>query len=259
MNDNQGNDAAPARVQVQVFETIDAMQQAAARLIAETLQPTTLGETMSLGLSGGSTPRGMHEVLAELPGIDWTRVHVFWGDERTVPPDDPASNYGMARDTLLSNVEIPEANIHRMRGEIDPREAAADYENTLKAVLGGSDLRAPRLDVNVLGIGPDGHTASLFPGTEALNEQQRWAVANWVPEQNTWRITLTYPVLDAAGLTIFLVAGADKADALYRIFSSQVDDKPPAAFVQPTDGEVVFFLDQAAAEGIERARVEAAS
>lgn len=254
MNEERGSN-----VQVQVFETVEAAQEAAARHIADRLQPTGVGQTMSLALSGGSTPRRMHEILADLPGIDWTRVQVFWGDERTVPPDDPASNFGMARDSLLTNVMIPKENIHRIKGELDPADAASHYEGELRAVLGGSALQPPRLDINVLGIGPDGHTASLFPGTDALDERERWVVANWVPQQDTWRVTLTYPVLNAARLTMFLVAGADKADALYRIFSPSVQDKPPAASVQPDDGEVVFYLDQAAAEGIDRAKAELTS
>lgn len=252
-------DKQEVSVQVQVFETVEAMQEAAARHIADTLHPTSLGQTMSLALSGGSTPQRMHEILAELPGIDWTHVHVFWGDERTVPPEDPQSNYGMARESLLTRVEIPESNVHRMHGDAEPQDAASQYEETLRSVLGGSSLRPPELDVNVLGIGPDGHTASLFPGTDALNEQERWVVANWVEEQDTWRLTLTYPVLNAARLTLFLVAGAEKADALYRMFSSSVQDKPPAADVRPEGGQVVFYLDQAAAEGIERARAEVLS
>lgn len=244
--------------EVQVFETVAATQEACARLVAEVLQPTAVGERRTLALSGGSTPRGMHEALAALPGIDWSLVQVFWGDERTVPPDDARSNYGMARDTLLSRIEIPAENIHRMRGELEPHEAATQYESVLRSVFG--DLPAgeyPSVDVNVLGIGDDGHTASLFPGTEALSERQRWVVANWVPQHDTWRITLTYPVLNAAGLTLFLVTGSEKADALYRIFAPDVSDRPPSWGVQPTDGRVIFVLDTAAAEGVERARAAA--
>ncbi len=255
---NRHPDDRSAAPEVQIFETVAAAQLAAAHLVADALRPTALGQARSLALSGGSTPRGMHEALAALPGIDWSLVQVFWGDERTVPPDDPQSNYGMARDTLLALVEIPEANIHRMRGELEPRDAAARYEAELRAVFG--DLPAgelPVLDVNVLGIGPDGHTASLFPGTDALDERERWVVANWVPQQDTWRITLTYPILNAARLTIFLATGAEKAEALERIFAPDVPDRPPAAGVQPVDGRVIFILDAAAAEGVERARARA--
>lgn len=251
-------DERPVAPEVQIFETVEAAQEAAARIVAAELQPTALGQRRALALSGGSTPRGMHEVLAALPGIDWSLVDVFWGDERTVPPDDPQSNYAMARDTLLSRVDVPDQNVHRMRGEMDPHDAAQRYEAELRAVFG--DLPSgefPSLDVNVLGIGPDGHTASLFPGTDALDECERWVVANWVPQQDSWRITLTYPVLNAAELTLFLVTGAEKAEALYRIFAPDVDDRPPAWAVQPAGGRVVFVIDTAAAEGVERARAAA--
>ena len=251
-------DERQAGPEVQILETIAAAQDAAAHVVAEALRPTARGARRTLALSGGSTPRGMHEALAALPGIDWSLVQVFWGDERTVPPDDPQSNYGMARETLLSQVEVPEENVHRMRGELEPGEAAAQYETELRGVFG--DLPAgefPSLDVNVLGIGPGGPTASLFPGTEALDERERWVVANWVPQQDTWRITLTYPVLNAARLTLFLVTGAEKADALYRIFASDIDDRPPAWGVQPANGRVIFVLDAAAAAGVERVMAEA--
>ncbi len=210
------------RPEVQIFETVEAAQIAAARQIAATLQPTTLGQTLTIALSGGSTPRRMHEILADLPGIDWGHVHVFWGDERTVPPDSPQSNYGMARETLLTRVEIPERNVHRMRGELDPQAAAADYAAEMQRVFNMIPPDVPSLDVNVLGIGPDGHTASLFPGTEALAVRDRWVVANRVSQQDTWRITLTYPVLNAARVTLFLAVGDDKGEALYRIFSPAV-------------------------------------
>lgn len=250
-------DERPAGTEVQVFETVVAAQTAAAHLVAGALRPTTLGRPRTVALSGGSTPRGMHEMLAALPGIDWSLVQVLWGDERTVPPDDEQSNYGMARDTLLSRVGIPETNIHRMRGESEPHEAAAEYEAVLRTIFG--DLPAgqfPRLDIDILGIGTDGHTASLFPGTAALDERQRWVVANWVPQHDTWRISLTYPVLNAAHLTLFLATGAEKADALYRIFAPDLADRPPSWGIQPADGRLIFVLDTAAAEGVERARAD---
>ena len=163
----------------------------------------------------------------------------------------------MAEESLLSRVEVDKSHVHRMRGEIDPDEAAAKYEATMRQVFG--DLPSgefPALDVVILGIGADGHTASLFPGTVALDERERWAVANFVPQQDTWRLTLTYPVLDAAHLTVFLATGAEKADPLYRIFSPTVTDRPPSWYVQPSDGHVVFILDTASAEGVNRALAE---
>jgi len=244
-------DETQLKPEVQIFETVDALQTAAAHHVAAALQPTAQGRVMTIALSGGSTPRGFHEMLATLPGIDWTRVHVFWGDERTVSPDSDQSNYRMAHETLLSKVEIPDESIHRMRGEDDPEQAARDYEQILADVCKVEAPAFPRLDINILGMGPDGHTASLFPGTAALDERERWVVANAVPQQDTTRITLTYPVLNHAYLTCFLVTGADKSDAISQVFSGPTDS-PPAAGVLPIDGQLIWFLDQAAAEGLKR-------
>lgn len=240
--------------EIQIFETVDALQSAAAHQVAAALHPTTQGRIMTIALSGGSTPRGFHEMLANLPGIDWTRVHVFWGDERTVSPVNDQSNYRMAKATLLDRVGIPDENVHRMRGEDDPEDAARAYEQILADVCGVETPAFPRLDVVLLGMGSDGHTASLFPGTAALDEGERWVVANAVPQQQTTRITLTYPVLNHAYLTCFLVTGADKADALSRVFSA-ASDAPPAAGVQPVDGQLIWFLDQSAAAGLKAVAV----
>lgn len=238
-------------VEIQVFELVDGLQEAAARHATEVLQATTSGQDIRIALSGGSTPKRFHVLLAESEGIDWSRVHVYWGDERTVPPDDAESNYRMARETLLDRVAIPPEQIHRMRGEIDPTEAADEYEQTLRETFGVEPPDVPRFDLNILGAGADGHTASLFPGTAALEERERWVVANHVPQQDSWRLTLTYPVLNAARLTLVLVSGSGKADAIRRIFDPNEPDKPPAAFVQP-DGQIIWLLDEGAAAGLER-------
>jgi 6-phosphogluconolactonase len=240
-----------AETEIQVFELVDGLQEAAARHATEVLEATTTGQDVRIALSGGSTPKRFHELLAESEGIDWSRVHVYWGDERTVPPTDAESNYRMARETLLDLVEIPESQIHRMRGELDPGEAAKEYERTLRETFGVAPPDVPRFDLNILGVGGDGHTASLFPGTSALDERERWVVANHVPQQGTWRITLTYPVLNAAKLTLVLVSGEGKADAIGRIFDPNAADKPPAAFVQP-EGQMIWLLDEAAAGKLER-------
>jgi 6-phosphogluconolactonase len=238
-------------VELQVFESVEALQSAAARHIAATLAPTLTGRVMHMALSGGNTPRRMHEFLAESAGIDWSHVHVYWGDERTVGPDHQESNFRMARESLLDRVDIPAGNIHRMRGEADPDEAAQEYEQILREMFDIEPPALPRLDINVLGVGDDGHTASLFPGTAALKERERWVVANVVPQQDTTRITLTYPVLNNAALTLFLVSGSGKAEAVRRVLSTDEEDKPPAAFVQP-EGDVIWFLDQEAAAAISR-------
>lgn len=244
---------------VHIYAALEDMQAAAAHYVADVLAPTTRGHVISLALSGGSTPRRMHEILAALPDINWAQMQVFWGDERTVPPDDAQSNYGMARDSLLSKVAIPPHHIHRMQGELEVHAAAERYEREMQQVFSVRSPDVPHFDLTILGIGADGHTASLFPNTAALTVSNRWVVANWVPQQNTWRITLTYPVLKASKHTVFLAAGADKADALYRVFSPRVAAKPPSADIILGGGHIVVYLDEAAGAGYLRAMEESAS
>lgn len=226
---------------VRVFESVEVLQIQAVRLIASLLAPSATGKTVSIALSGGSTPKRMHQILATLPGINWSNVKVFWGDERTVPPDHDDSNYRMALETLLKPAGVPEANIHRMEGELDPAEAADRYEAAL-ASLPVTD-GPPVLDIVLLGMGADGHTASLFPGTEALTETQRFAVANHVPQMDTTRLTLTYPVLNSAKSVIFLVAGEDKAPKVVESLAGTT----PAGKIQPVAGTLLWLLDKPAA------------
>ncbi len=196
-------------------------------------------------LAGGSTPKAMYEVLASdyVGRIDWSRVHVFFGDERTVPPDHDDSNYRMANETLLDHVSV--GSVHRMRGELPPDEAAEAYEEELRTFFGAED--APRFDLILLGVGGDGHTASLFPETSALEVHDRWVVANPVLKLDTTRITLTVPIINAARAVLFLVAGGDKAEALEKILEEDADPRAyPAALIQPPDGPE-WLLDQSAA------------
>ena len=196
-------------------------------------------------LAGGSTPKAMYEVLARdyVGRIDWSRVHVFFGDERTVPPDHDDSNYRMTKETLLDHVSV--GSIHRMRGELPPDEAAEAYEEALRTFFGAED--APRFDLILLGVGGDGHTASLFPETSALEVHDRWVVTNPVLKLDTTRITLTVPVINAAWAVLFLVAGGDKAEALEKILEEDADPRAyPAALIQPPDGPE-WLLDQPAA------------
>ena len=236
-----------AQTTVEVFDSVDALQsRAAEHVTTAALRPAAEGRDAHIALAGGSTPRRLHELLARDAGIDWSRVRLYWGDERTVPPDDPDSNYAMARATLLDRVAISEANVYRMRGEDDPDAAARAYEAELRRSFGVEPPAAPRFDLILLGAGPDGHTASLFPGTRALEERDRWVVANAVPQLHTTRITLTYPVLNNAALLIFLVVGADKAEAVERIFGCDAENPPPAAAAHATDGVTIWLFDRAA-------------
>jgi 6-phosphogluconolactonase len=219
----------------------------------------------AVALSGGETPRDMYAELARPPlldRVDWSRVHVFWGDGRCVPPDHPDSNYRMARETLLDHVPLPAANIHRIQGEIEPEQAALEYEQELRGVFSGSPDRAasgdagepPRFDLILLGMGEDGHTASLFPGTPALRERRRWVVAQRVEKLDAWRITLTLPVINAAADVLFLISGAKKAKALSRVLAdappADAEDLP-ARLVAPTAGRIIWLVDAAAAALLE--------
>ena len=243
-----------AQTIIEVYDTVSELQLRAAEYVSTVaLRPTVTGREVHVTLSGGSTPRRMHELLAEDMGIDWSRVHLYWGDERTVPPENEQSNYRMACDTLLQRVTIPADHIHRMHGEDNPRAAAEAYEEELRETFGVTAGELPRFDLIVLGIGADGHTASLFPGTAALDERERWVVANDVPQLQTTRITLTYPVLNNAAMLLFLVAGADKVEAVQRIFTPDNVAPPPAAGAHAVDGVTLWMLDAKAAVGLPRA------
>lgn len=192
--------------------------------------------TFSLALSGGNTPKPVFEALAKRP-LDWSKVLITFGDERCVPPDDAQSNYLMARHTLLDAISIPAENVLRMKGEIDPAAAAKEYESELAARAEGGVFRH---DLILLGMGPDGHTASLFPGTPALGERTRLVVENYVPKMSMWRITFTYPLLDAARHVCFLVNSAGKDEILNEVFGGKSDY--PCAAVSPTDGRLTWLL-----------------
>ena len=232
----------------------DALAELAAKEVAEVASRAVAERgRFTLALSGGSTPRRLYGLLADGKApfrerVPWERTHVFFGDERHVPPDHPESNYGMARETLLTHV--PAASVHRIRGEEpDAAQAALAYERELREFFGvrAPDAAPPQIDLVLLGLGPDGHTASLFPGTEGLEERRRWVVAVFVEKLRTHRITLTFPVLNRAREVLFLVSGSDKAQALSRVFARERgEDSPPAARVRPEAGELIWIVDRAA-------------
>jgi 6-phosphogluconolactonase len=202
----------------------------------------------TLCLSGGSTPKALYQRLAEAPYRDafpWDRTHLFWGDERFVPPTDSLSNYAMVKAALLDHAAIPQQNIHPVPTEhLDPQTAAASYEHELQAFYGLDRLEPAKFlfDVNLLGLGPDGHTASLFPGTAVLKERRHWAAAV-IGAKEEARITLTYPALESSRHAAFLVVGEEKADILKRLRAG--DNALPAAHLRPR-GELVIFSDKAA-------------
>jgi len=211
-------------------------------------------------LSGGSTPRALFELLATerfASSVDWGRILVCWGDERAVPPDAEASNYRMAREALLDHVPIPPSQVHRVRGEEPPLIAAAAYEQTLRTLFATPvgpprPVTGARFDLVLLGMGDNGHTASLFPGLHAVREAERWVVAESVAEVAMWRITLTPVVLNAAAEVVFLVSGADKAAMLHRVLDGPIrPDEFPAQIVAPHHGRLRWLVDAEAAALLE--------
>jgi 6-phosphogluconolactonase len=236
---------------MQVYPDLESLVSAAAEQVATLAEDAVAARgRFSVALSGGSTPRPVYELLAAdefAARIDWSRVHIFWGDERCVPPDHPDSNSRMTRQALLDRVPIPPRQIHRMQGEIDPARAAIEYEAALRAFFGSGD-ETPRFDLVLLGMGDDGHTASLFPGTTALNERRRWVTENYVARLGTWRITLTPPALNAARNVIFLVSGPGKAEVLHTVLHERYQpDRFPSQLIQPVRGRLLWMIDQAAA------------
>ena len=202
-----------------------------------------------IALAGGGTPVDTYQALASpefSPRVDWERVHVFWGDERPVPPHHEDSNYRMTRQNLLKDVPIPKENIHRMQGELEPHKAAENYQQTLRELF---DQQPPRLDLILLGMGRDGHTASLFPGTALLYEKERWIAAHYIQKLKSWRITFTPPLINAAANVIFLVTGEGKADILKRVLSGPYQPETyPAQLIQPENGTLLWLLDAEAAK-----------
>lgn len=201
----------------------------------------------TIALSGGSTPKALY-LLLTTKDFDWSKVHVFFGDERCVAPDRQESNFKMAQESMLLRLKVPPENVHRIQGEMESAEAAAaQYEEELKEVFGSSE-GPPQFDLVLLGIGTDGHTASLFPGSSALDESERWVAATWVAKLSRNRITLTFPVLNRAALVIFLIAGDEKAEAARRaIEGAAAGLEVPARRVDPPGGRVVWLLDRLAA------------
>jgi 6-phosphogluconolactonase len=275
-----------------IVEDAAALARRGAELVVEAAREAIAERgTFSLALSGGSTPRALYTLLAEPPfagQVAWAQVEVWWGDERCVSPDDPQSNYRMAREALLSKVPIPAENVHRMRGEDpDPAAAAAAYEAELHAAFALEAGALPRLDLVLLGMGPDGHTASLFPDTTAVRIADRLVAVPFVPHLNAYRLTLTLAVLNAARRVLFLVAGADKAATLRAVLEAgrpagsplgiprwgAADDEArghhtrggttnvrgkgrggeagdpalPASLIHPHDGTLLWLVDRAAA------------
>lgn len=239
---------------IRIFTDKEALSEDAAHEFVRCAREAVAGRgRFTVALSGGSTPKRLYQLLAAEPfraQVDWSRVEFFWGDERCVPPDHPDSNYRMAREAMLAHLPIPAVHVHRMEAERPDLDAAArDYEAAIAGLFGVSrTAEPPALDLVLLGMGPDGHTASLFPHTKALDETTRWVVPNSVPQLHTTRMTMTRPILNRAREVLFLVAGGDKAERLVEVLTGPSDPKRlPSQSIQP-DGPLVWFVDGAAAE-----------
>jgi 6-phosphogluconolactonase len=230
---------------IKVYPDLEALSRAAASLLVEhaNLAVAARGR-FCVALSGGSTPRRTYELLAAQPfkgQAPWHRMHIFWGDERCVPLDDPRSNARMAKEAWLDHVPIPESQIHPMQCAGAPAEAARHYEAHLRQFFGG---RPSSLDLVLLGLGDNGHTASLFPGTPVLQEIERWVAEVYVAEQDLYRVTLTAPFINQAAQVIFLVAGEAKAGVLKEIIHGPRDpERLPAQLIQPRSGELLWLTD----------------
>jgi len=237
-----------------IYPTSDGLIRAAAEQIASLLIGGVKDRgRATIALSGGSTPRSVYALLSsELyrPRISWKSVHVFWGDERCVPPESSESNFRMANEALLAHVPILPQNVHRIKGEQNPSYAAEEYETEIRQIFGLEKGMHPRFDVILLGLGDDGHTASLFPGVSALTEQHRLVTDVFVEKLKTHRITLTLPVINNASHVVFLVSGKGKAAILHDVLQG---DKPlyPAQLVRPSVGKLVWLVDQDAASQLE--------
>jgi 6-phosphogluconolactonase len=242
---------------IERFADAETLQQAAAKRIVDLLREAIAQRRKgTIALSGGSTPKAIYELLAEEPfrsHVDWSRVHFFWGDERCVPPTHADSNYRMTNIALLEKIEIPDANIHRVEAERAPNEAARLYEGELRKCFSLKQNEFPRFDVLLLGIGEDGHTASLFPETAILNKTKRSVAEVFVPKFNAYRISMTFPTINNSRTILFLVSGASKTKILQEVLEG-APNRFPAQRIQPTSGKLFWFVDDTAATQLTEGR-----
>lgn len=239
-----------------IFPDADTLAQAAAARIAQIATESIAARgVFTIALAGGSTPKKLYSLLATnavYHQFPWKKTRLFFGDERHVPPTHIDSNYLMVKNTLLASGLVPDANVHRVRAELpDANQAAVDYDVEMHTVFSDPALRLdgfPRFDLVLLGMGPDGHTASLFPGSKGLEEKERWVISNWVEKFKSNRITFTFPVLNAARHIYLLIAGADKAEMINEVLIQHRREMVyPVQRIQPVDGNKVWLLDTAAA------------
>jgi 6-phosphogluconolactonase len=234
---------------IKVYRDLQALSQAAARLFAvEAHRATETRGSFAVLLAGGETPRRAYELLAKQPlagMVPWEQVHIFWGDERYVPADDPRSNARMARQAFLDHVPVHASQVHPIPYRHSPRASAVEYEDTLRTFF---TVGPPRFDMVFLGLGANGHIASIFPGTHAAEERERWVTEVYVAEQDSYRITLTAPVINRAALVAFIVAGEEKATILRETLEgTRTPRRIPAQLIRPTNGTLLWLVDREAA------------
>lgn len=242
---------------IHIFDSPEEVARAAALRFAELARAAIEDKgSFNVALAGGSTPKRVYELLAGeefRDALHWADVHVFFGDERCVTPDDPESNYRMANDVMLSRLPIPPENVHRMEGRGDATANARLYADDLRGYFG--DNSWPDFDLVLLGMGDDGHTASLFPDSTALNEQSRWVVANWAEKLKVWRITLTAPAINHARHVVFIVTGTNKAARLRAVLEGELPSAHlPAQLISPIEGTLDWFVDLAAAAHLQNSQ-----
>ena len=245
--------------EIQIFENGKAISRTAADMLVNmALEKLKSTEPFAVALSGGSTPKSMFAMLANDAGLrnrmPWDKVHFFWGDERHVEPDHADSNFRMTQETMLSKAPVPAGNIHRIKAENpDAGKAADDYERELREFFKLKEEQLPVFDCVFLGMGPDGHTASLFPGTKALHERKQLVVSNWVDKFKSHRITMTAPLLNNADIIVFLVSGEGKAEPLREVLEGKKQTNLfPSQLIAPTHGKLLWLVDRAAAGLLKR-------
>jgi 6-phosphogluconolactonase len=238
-------------MEINICKNIDDLSKTVADWMVNYIQQTLKQQDrFTIALSGGNTPKKLHLILASEAyknKIDWSRMHIFWGDERYVPYDDDRNNAKMAFDTLLNKIPVPASQIHRIQTNIPPAESAIAYEKILHQYF----TKDKSFDLVLLGIGDNSHTLSLFPGYEIIHEKEKWVASVFLKEQDTYRITLTAPVVNNAATIIFLVNGADKVEAIHHITGKEYNpDSYPAQIIKPVNGTLYLFIDEAAAKGL---------
>jgi len=246
----------PSKLQIEYIVEPDGSalaRRAAEQLVDIAEEAVAKRGRARIAISGGSTPKAAFQLLADpgqpfLKRMPWEKLDLYWVDERTVPPDHPESNYRMTREAMLDRVPLKPEQIHRMEGELDPDVAASRYESLLRNTFRLEGAETPRFDLVQLGMGDDGHTASLFPHTEALHEMGRLVTANQVPQKDTWRVTLTWPVINQGSSVFFLIGGKNKAELVKEVFTGQRDpERLPSQLIWPASGILTLILDKDAA------------